>query len=129
MCVSVVKEMPKLVKLAPNGSTDRSPFQQETKKRKRPIGKSHALVTSKPLTIGKLRFVLTYVFKKNLIRLLKKWLIYEYTRFSKNVFDHVLLYWKKKHFYRFVLNIKLFSILYFLQAIHVECHRVLPPAF
>lgn len=43
--------MPKLVKLAPNGSTDRSPLQQESKKRKRPIGKSHALVTSKPLTI------------------------------------------------------------------------------
>lgn len=49
-----VKEMPKLVKLAPNGSTDRTPLQLESKKRKRPIGKSHALVTSKPLTIGKL---------------------------------------------------------------------------
>ncbi|CAH1708038.1 unnamed protein product [Aphis gossypii] len=45
-----MKEMPKLVKLAPNGSADRLPL-QESKKRKRPIGKSHALVTSKPLTI------------------------------------------------------------------------------
>ncbi|VVC35716.1 Hypothetical protein CINCED_3A015236 [Cinara cedri] len=44
--------MPKLVKLAPNnGSVDRSPLQQELKKRKRPIGKSHGLITSKPLTI------------------------------------------------------------------------------
>lgn len=50
-----VKEMPKLVKLAPNGSADRSPL-QESKKRKRPIGKSHALITSKPLTIGKETF-------------------------------------------------------------------------
>lgn len=47
-----VKEMPKLVKLAPNGPTERSLLQQELKKRKRPIGKSHALVKSKPLTIG-----------------------------------------------------------------------------
>ncbi|XP_022173862.1 uncharacterized protein LOC111036220 isoform X4 [Myzus persicae] len=45
-----VKEMPKLVKLAPNGSADRLPL-QESKKRKRPIGKSHALINSKPLTI------------------------------------------------------------------------------
>lgn len=50
-----VKEMPKLVKLAPNGSADRLPL-QESKKRKRPIGKSHALVTSKPLTIGEMTF-------------------------------------------------------------------------
>lgn len=47
--------MPKLVKLAPNRSTDGRPqlLPQESKKRKRPIGKSHGLVTSKPLTIGK----------------------------------------------------------------------------
>ncbi|XP_050541602.1 uncharacterized protein LOC126905686 isoform X2 [Daktulosphaira vitifoliae] len=46
-----IKEMPKLVKLAPNGAHERSVLQQESKKRKRPIGKAPALATSKPLTI------------------------------------------------------------------------------
>lgn len=57
-CFFTEKEMPKLVKLAPNGPTERSLLQQELKKRKRPIGKSHALVKSKPLTIGKIIIII-----------------------------------------------------------------------
>lgn len=105
--------MPKLVKLAPHRSADRSPLQQETKKRKRPIGKSHALITSKPLTIGKLTY---YTSKLCLFTCKLVWSKIILLNFSKLLLNAMsLMFW-----WHLILKKKLILLTIWLHAYRCE---------